>query len=615
MIKRSGFNNVETASLFIEGDSMSKDSVKPAENKTAVQSLNPVIPAAGSFIFIGLGQLINKNYLKALVFFLVPVLFFVIEISTSNWGKYINILSGSADEYISSQTADYSLADEKKTNTVTEIKQSSDSLASLLGLGSDEEEVDWGSEEDLWASADDGTSTGYVETFYEYPNYSLSRSNEKFILRDFGGFFTRGAWGLITLGRVVIGDEYAGKYMTLYDKNSRWLIADNSTVLLGNGLITLVTIILGVLVWVLGIADAYQTRIALNTSGECEPFGVFIKRIWRDAYVYIILTPALVLILFFTLIPFLFTFLIAFTNYTYKIKLGAMLIEWSGFQAFSNAVVDPAWLSVFSQIFAWTVFWALMSSFTVYVLGFINALIVESPLVRGRKIWRMILVLPWAIPSLISLILFKNILNKDGLINQILFATNLMEPVSNFLYNIGLQGRPDQPIYWFDPVYNGNLAKFCVIMVNLWLGAPYHMMLIIGVLATIPRDLYEAANIDGATGVQRFKAITLPSVLAATIPSLIMTFAFNFNNFGAVYFLTGGGPVWDPTKVPESMRIIGSSMPGQTDILISWIYKLTFTQATEMFNLAAVYTIVIFLIIGGFSVYNMQRSKSFSEDE
>ena len=140
------------------------------------------------------------------------------------------------------------------------------------------------------------------------------------------------------------------------------------------------------------------------------------------------------------------------------------------------------------------------------------------------------------------------------------------------------------------------------------------MMMIIGVLSTIPRDLYEAADIDGATGVQRFRFITFPMVLSSTLPALIMTFSFNFNNFGSIYFLTGGGPVWDPAKTPDSLKIISSALPGQTDILISWIYKLSFTRNFEMYNVASVYSILIFLIVGTFSVVNMVRTKSFKEE-
>ena len=595
------------------------NNTKPIESSAkASGKLHPAIPGIGSFLLMGVGQVINKSWIKAVCFFLVPVLVCVVEFSSSNWGKYIKLQSGSMDEYISTQVVDYG-----EYATL-------DDEADYLGI--DDEEMDWSSffggeeeyveeEEDWEAFFGEGEEEYYEEEYYEeevpqyeYPRYDLSPNGEKYVVRDFGGFFTKGLWGLVTLGRVVLDQEYAGKIMTLNNYTSRWLTADNSTVLLGNGLITLVFVILYIMAWVLCVIDAIKERKSINETGLSESFKDFVKRLWSNAYVYIMLLPAFILILFFTLIPFLYTFIIAFTNYTYRIKLGAALVEWAGFSAFGQAVTDPEWLTIFAKVFMWTVFWAFMSSFTVYSLGFVNAMVIESPMVKGKKIWRIILILPWAIPGLITLMLFKNAFNKDGLINQILWATGSMESVSNFLFNIGLQGKADQPIYWFDPWYNGNLAKACVIFVNLWLGAPYHMMMIIGCLATIPRDLYEAADIDGATGWQRFKAITLPSVLTATIPSLIMTFSFNFNNFGAIYFLTGGGPAWNPSQVPDTMRVLGSSLPGQTDILISWIYKLSFTKNSEMFNVAAVYSIFIFLIVGGFAVYSLLQSKSFSED-
>ncbi len=585
------------------------------ESKQKNQNISPAAAAAASAVIMGLGQVLNKNIQKAVLFFLVPVLCVCLELITSDWGRYMKLCSR-GDSLLSEQKYDYSLEDlqndaSENLNVQSVSQEQASNLASILGIGSDEED-EFGSEEDLWGDSSMGEA--YTKPTYVYPNYSLSPEGKKYVLRDFGGFFTRGMWSLVTLGRVVIGDKYAGQEMPLYDKTTRWLVADNSSLLLGNGILSFIVSLIVIALWVLNICDAYSARKKIN-EGQIESFAVFIKRLWQNAYVYIMLIPAIILILFFTLIPFLYTFLIAFTNYTYKIKLGAMLISWDGFNAFKNAVIDPSWLSVFAKIFGWTILWAVMSSFTVYAIGFINALIVESPVVKGRKVWRMIMVLPWAIPALISLTLFKNAFNKDGLINQILFATDSMKMVTNFLYHIGLEGRPDEPIFWLDPTYNGNLAKAIVILVNLWLGAPYHMMLIIGVLSTISRDLYEACDIDGANAFQRFKTITLPSVLSATIPSLIMTFSFNFNNFGAIYFLTQGRPLWDTTKIPESMRVIGSSMPGQTDILISWIYKLSFTKSTELFNIASVYTIFIFLIVGGFSVFNLQRSKSFSEED
>ncbi|NNM68009.1 MAG: sugar ABC transporter permease [Spirochaetales bacterium] len=449
---------------------------------------------------------------------------------------------------------------------------------------------------------------------YTYPNYAYQQGKPTYVFRDFGGFFTKGLWGLGSLGALVIGDQYSGKKIVLFDQVSDWLTADNSVNLMGNGLIAVIILLIAALLWILGIADAYQSRIEIIKTGKIEPFTKFIQRVWHTLFSYIVSAPAFVAILFFTVIPFVFTFLLAFTDYTYKVHLGQGLVHWVGFHTFTFLALDPAWILIFGQIFAWTVFWALMSSFTVFALGFINAMVVESPLVKGRKIWRAVLILPWALPQLIVLMVFKNVFDTAGLANQLLFATHLMGPVTNFLAAIGLEGHPDQPIFWFTQFYNGNLAKFVVVMVNLWFGAPYHMMMIIGILSAIPKDMYEAAEVDGANGFQRFRSITLPMVLSATVPALIMTFSFNFNNFGAVYFLTGGGPAWNPSQIPDSMKIISSALPGQTDILISWIYKLSFTKGFEQFNVAAVYSIIIFLIVGGFSVFNMVRSKSFSEE-
>ncbi len=596
--------------------------------------------AAASLLLPGLGQLLNKQKTKAIAWFLVPVLLFTIEISTSQWGKYIKLMSGKVPAELIANSA----AEANNNNAGGAGAEQAESLGALFAaeeetangeeLGSGDPFADAATTEstgDPFADASAAEGSGdpfadaaadtagtdeqanYFTAKYLYPNYFIE-GQKHYPIRDFGGFFTRGVWGLITLGRLPIDANYAGGTIELYNKIVPWLSADNSIVLMGNGLIAMAVLVVFITLWGLGVIDAYRTNIRFQQTGAKESSKEFWLRIWDSLYVYVVSAPAFVMILFFTVIPIFFTFLLAFTNYTYKIKLGAKLIEWAGFNTFAFLAMDPGWLSIFGQIFLWTILWALMSSFTVYGLGFFNAMVVESPLVNHKRIWRTIMILPWAIPALVSLMMFRNAFDKDGLVNQFLFATGLMEPVSNFLYNIGLAGKADQPIFWFQPIYNGRLARFVVILVNLWLGAPYHMMMIIGTLATIPRELYEAAAIDGASGWQRFKFITWPMVISATMPALIMTFSFNFNNFGAVYFLTGGGPSWDPAKIPDSMRIVGSAMPGQTDILISWIYKLSFTKDFEQYNVAAVYSILIFFIVGGFSVYNLLRSKSFQEE-
>ncbi|MBN1242738.1 MAG: ABC transporter permease subunit [Spirochaetales bacterium] len=640
-----------------------------------------IVAATASLLIPGLGQLLNRQRLKALLWFAVPVLLVSVELATSDWGRYAALLGGRVPEesfakgWIAEPLLEGAVGGEQAASladlfgSADASAEGEDPFAAAAGedpfaaaaeedpfaaaAGEDPfaaaaeedpfaaaaEDLDpfaAAAEEDPFAAAaadldpfalaaadfdpfaeaaveggDEGGDS-YFDATYVWPDYP--EEGPRYVVRDFGGFFTRGLWGLSTLGRLVIEDAYAGTNIELYNKVTPWLGADNSIVLMGNGLIALSILVIFAAVWAFGVADAYRSRVRTEETGRVEKFTEFWGRVWHSLYVYLVSAPAFVLMILFTIIPILFTFLMAFTNYTYRIKLGAKLIEWVGLDTFRFLAVDPGWLSVFGQIFLWTILWAIMSSFTVYALGFINAMVVESPLVRGKKVWRTIMILPWAIPSLVSLMVFRNAFDKDGLVNQFLFASGLMEPVTNFLYKIGLAGKPDMPIFWFQPIYNGALARFVVVLTNLWLGAPYHMMMIIGVLATVPKELYEAAAIDGATSYQRFRYITLPMVLSATVPALIMTFSFNFNNFGAVYFLTGGGPSWDPSKVPDSMRIVGSAMPGQTDILISWIYKLSFTKDFEQYNTAAVYSIIIFMIVGGFAVFNMLRSKSFTEE-
>ncbi|MBS3972744.1 MAG: sugar ABC transporter permease [Erysipelotrichia bacterium] len=455
---------------------------------------------------------------------------------------------------------------------------------------------------------------GYFFALDEMARFPADQGGTIYFIRDYGGFFSYGLWGLFTLGQVVGQSIYRGQFVETFNRNIPWLSADNSVTLLGRGLIVLVISLVVLGFYIYNIVDAYNTRKEINAGAEVETGVKYFKRLWTDMFPFIILVPSLVMIMFFTLVPFLFSFLLAFTNYTYRLQIPNVLIRWVGFDTFKLIVGDPGWLRMFLSVLSWTFLYAIMSSFTVYVLGLIQAIIIESKFVKGKKFWRTILIMPWAIPAMISLMVFKNVFDTNGLANQLLYATGSMQSVSTFLYSIGLQGRLDNPIFWLTANYNGNLAKFVVLAVNLWLGSPYFMMLITGVLTTLPKDLYEAAAIDGATRFQQFKRITLPLILRATLPAIVMTFTFNFNNFGAIYFLTGGGPAFARDAIPQSMRIMGG-VPGQTDILISWIYNLSFASNAQLYNIASVYSILIFLFIGSISVFNLARSKNLWEED
>ncbi|STW38328.1 maltose/maltodextrin ABC transporter [Klebsiella pneumoniae] len=212
--------------------------------------------------------------------------------------------------------------------------------------------------------------------------------------------------------------------------------------------------------------------------------------------------------------------------------------------------------------------------------GFLLALALENKKIKGKKIWRVIFILPYAIPTFVTLLVFRLLFNGVGPINNLLNEAGF--GAINFLS---------------DPV----IAKFTVILASVWVSAPYFMLLITGAMTNIPRDLYEASEVDGANKLQQFFEITLPMVLNQVAPSLVMTFAHNFNNFGAIYLLTEGGPINPDYR-----------FAGHTDILITWIYKLTLDF--QQYQIASVISIVIFLFLSAFATWQFKKMKSFKED-
>jgi len=450
----------------------------------------------------------------------------------------------------------------------------------------------------------------------EIADFPAAAGEPFYFFRDYGGFFTKGIWGLVTLGELTLGDAYRGETIVIYDRIFTWKSADNSQVLLGEGVIAFSMLLMLGSVWYFSVKDAFRTHLDYVRTGQVEEYKVFIRRVWDEFFAYIIIIPAVILIVFFTLIPFLFSFLVAFTNWTGRVSLGEQLFKWDGFETFKLIVQSADWLKFFGDVLIWTIIYAFMSSVTVYVLGLIQALIIESKYVVFKKFFRVMLIIPWAIPALISLMLFRNVFaDNAGLFNQLLSDAGWTDALREFLRELGLVGQASEGnILWLTGKENGLLAKSIIIIVNLWIGYPYFMMLITGVLGTIPASLYEAADIDGATDFQKFRFITFPWVLRATAPVIITTFTFNFNNFGAIYFLSGGGPGYPTDQIPESVRVLGAA-PGQTDILISWIYKLTFQSTVNQYNLASVYSILIFIFIGLVAVYNLSKLKSFWEED
>lgn len=363
---------------------------------------------------------------------------------------------------------------------------------------------------------------------------------------------------------------------------------DNSTYMLFDGIFTIILITLFFVMYVVSVRSALRSFKDYERTGKTKTFYESLSNLATGSFTFTGLLPAIILVLFFVFIPLVFTALIAFTNYSAPDHITPNnVVDWVGLENFKVLFSGQTlWTQALFRVAVWTLVWAFFATFTCYFGGFIIAVILKESKIKIAPIFRAIFILPYAIPAVISMLVWQNLLNGSfGIINRTLSQLGLIK--SN--------------IPWLtDPT----LAKFTVIIVNLWAGYSYFMLLTTGSMTAINRDLYDAARIDGANQLQVFRHITLPHVLFQTIPIIIMSFMHNINNFGAIFFLTGGNPVVMDTPTTSA---------GGTDILITWIYDLTVNL--QQYNMAAVIAVMIFIILAPFAIMNFRRTRSYRESD
>lgn len=381
--------------------------------------------------------------------------------------------------------------------------------------------------------------------------------------------------GLITLGDT----ERIAKGRKIIEQG------DNSIIMMIVGLIWLFFAIIFVGIYIANLRDAWKNAKLYNTKGQLLDGKKWFKNVNNKAFPYIVLVPTIIIVVLFVAIPIIFGFMIAFTNYSIPKHIPPKhLVDWVGLSNFMDIWKVPIWNSTFWGVLRWTLIWATVATFTCYFGGLLMAILINSKRVKCKKFWRTIYILPWAIPGMVSLLIFRNMFNGQfGAINM-------------FLKDAGIIS---ESIPWLtDPL----LAKIVIFVVNFWIGFPYFMALMSGVMTSISPEIIEAAKIDGASPRQEFRHITLPLVLYQTAPLLIMSFSGNLNNFNIIFFLTEGNPVNSAYK-----------FAGHTDILITWIYKLT--RDNGQYAMASVMSIMVFAVVATISTISFLRTKSFKEED
>jgi len=355
---------------------------------------------------------------------------------------------------------------------------------------------------------------------------------------------------------------------------------DNSIYLLAEGIIAIIVIGFASGIYYLNLKDAYSNG---KRRDQQQPLTTLREQYFNlvdQGYPYVISGPSFLLLVFAVIYPILFSFAIAFTNYNLYHSPPANLISWVGLATFRDIFLVDVWRSTFFSVLSWTVVWTVVASTLQISIGIFLAVVVHQKDLKFKKFIRTVLVLPWAVPGFVTILVFAGLFNDSfGAINNSILAF------------LGIS-----PIPWLT---KETWTRIALLLMQGWLGYPYIFIVTTGVLQSIPDDLYEAASIDGASTVTKFRKITLPLLLLSIAPIIITQYTFNFNNFNIIYLFNGGGPA------------VPSSTAGGTDILVSWIYSLT--MESSQFALAAALTILLSIFVIGIALWQFRKTKSFEE--
>jgi len=363
---------------------------------------------------------------------------------------------------------------------------------------------------------------------------------------------------------------------------------DNSIFMLIDGILILALIAIFVIVYVLSVKSAKKEYKDYCRKGYFGTQKEHLNTTLGKSFPIFGLAPSFIIVIVFVVVPLIFSVCVAFTNYSDPSHIPPNnTVDWVGFQNFKELMGgQKTWSQGFLRVTGWTLMWAVLSTFTCYFGGLIVAVQLQEINVKIAPVFRFIFILPYAVPSVVTMLVWKNLLNGTfGIINRTLMTFGI---ISN-------------PIPWLG---SPHLAQFVCVMINLWAGFGYFMLLTMGTMTAISKDMYEAARIDGAGKIQILNKITLPLVLYQTVPLIIMSFAHNVNNFGAIFFLTGGAPT-----VADST----TTLAGSTDILVTWIYKLTITLMK--YNYASVIAVMIFIVLAPFAIFQFKQTKAYKEGE
>ncbi len=395
-------------------------------------------------------------------------------------------------------------------------------------------------------------------------------------------FGIQSVMGFITLGTKV-QQEVFNESLQIYE----YVMGDNSMLNLLYGVVTLFVTLGFIIFMFASVKSAYYTQYTVARGNKPVTFKEDLYSLKDNKLHIALLTIPVLGIVMFTIVPLVFMIFIAFTNYDMNHLPPGKLFTWVGLENFKNlfATTGGGVGSTFLPVLGWTIVWAIFATFTNYFLGMILAMVINRKDTKCKGLWRFNFMLSVAVPSFVSLLAMRAIFSPNG-------------PANILLREMGVLAASESFPFWTD----GGVAKIMIILINVWIGVPFTMLNHTGILQNIPKELHEAADVEGASAFKKFTQITFPYMLYITGPALITTFIGNINNFNVIFLLTGGGP-----------DKIDFYHAGETDLLVTWLYKLTITQ--KDYKMGSVIGISIFLISAVSSLIVYRRTAAYKDEE
>lgn len=360
----------------------------------------------------------------------------------------------------------------------------------------------------------------------------------------------------------------------------------NSAFSMINGIVSILVIALYITIYIHYIKEAMMDYEFYCKTGAFRNSNKTLFESIQGSFVVWGIIPAAALVGFLVIVPLLFAILAAFTNLSAPANIApGRSFTWVGFDNFVAMFGGQlSWSSAFVRVFIWTIVFALLSTALSYIGGLVLAYILHHNNFKFRPVVQTVLMLPYAIPAVISMLVWRTLLNGSfGVVNRTLMSWGFIS----------------EPISWLSDPF---MAKVTCILISVWAGFSYFMLLLLTSLNTISPAIYDAAAVDGATRGQTIRRVIIPLLLKRTVPFMVLGFTQNLNNFTSIFFLTEGNPALENTTITSA---------GGTDTLITWIYNLTFN--VMKFNYASVIIVVLCVILIPISIWQFRKTNIYRE--